>query len=83
MKLSVLSSAFVSPLVRARKSPWIETENASDYQPDSKVRARKSPWIETVSHASLVYSVQSGLVRARGLKQDLASGALNCHCQGS
>ena len=34
-------------IVRARKSPWIETEELDQFAGPEEVRARKSPWIET------------------------------------
>ena len=54
--------------VRARKSPWIETDFRICSCMPSIVRARKSPWIETFTFPQAVLAVLSGLVRARGLK---------------
>ena len=34
-------------LVRARKSPWIETGKIFSFCGEVAIRARKSPWIET------------------------------------
>ena len=54
--------------VRARKSPWIETEFVATVEVGG-VRARKSPWIETLGSIITNAPEMSGLVRARGLKQ--------------
>ena len=67
MKLDVLSKVIVI-LVRARKSPWIETFSVSLFIFCLPVRARKSPWIETDAAKEKDGKTWSGLVRARGLK---------------
>ena len=54
--------------VRARKSPWIETEWRLMDAEFNAVRARKSPWIETDKQNGTDIMSLSGLVRARGLK---------------
>ena len=55
-------------IVRARKSPWIETTTSNVSVSVLSVRARKSPWIETNQTYTQVVARSSGLVRARGLK---------------
>ena len=57
-------------MVRARKSPWIETDPDGIWRRAPDVRARKSPWIETGIIGRMFQTAQSGLVRARGLKPE-------------
>ena len=47
------------------------------------VRARKSPWIETIKSTLGFGRNLSGLVRARGLKQERADILEGRSCQGS
>ena len=42
-----LANSLFGIAVRARKSPWIETEKTQHVFFVGFVRARKSPWIET------------------------------------
>ena len=42
-----LANSLFEIAVRARKSPWIETDMLCWIRSDLCVRARKSPWIET------------------------------------
>ena len=56
-------------IVRARKSPWIETYQTCRIIYLILVRARKSPWIETHQWRKTHTGHLSGLVRARGLKR--------------
>ena len=61
----------MDPTVRARKSPWIETGFGHREISRTTVRARKSPWIETEPYEYSRDVDKSGLVRARGLKQNI------------
>ena len=64
----MISSILLNNIVRARKSPWIETRNTWRDLEVTYVRARKSPWIETLKYLLDHDRYTSGLVRARGLK---------------
>ena len=56
----ILAAIMAGFIVRARKSPWIETQGESSIAEAGKVRARKSPWIETYKSGALVENMGQG-----------------------